>query len=94
MASQATIGNTTISPAANGPLLSIEGDWVLGHYKQLIEIVNQLIPKIDVKTQVDLSKLGSFDTAGANLLYDLLGKAWANIKRRIKTLHARMISAL
>lgn len=74
MAKSTIIGNATITSSSNGSLLSVEGDWVLSQYPQLIEIVKKLAPSVDTNTQVDVSKLGAFDTAGANLLYDLIGK--------------------
>ena len=74
MASSATTGNATISSSASGSLLLIEGDWVLGQYPKLIGVVKNLAPKVQTNTQIDVSKLGAFDTAGANLLFDLIGK--------------------
>ena len=74
MASSATTGNATISSSASGSLLLIEGDWVLGQYPKLIGVVKNLAPKVQTNTQIDVSKLGAFDTAGANLLFDLIGE--------------------
>ena len=74
MVSPSTQGNAQITVTATGDMLSIEGDWILSHYTQLFALVGSLTPQIKDQTQVDMSALGSFDTAGANLLYDLLGK--------------------
>ena len=74
MVSPSSQGNAKITASSTGELLSIEGDWVLSHYTQLVALVKSLAPQLTAKTQVDISALGSFDTAGANLLYDLIGK--------------------
>ena len=74
MVSPPTPGNAQISVSATGNLLCIEGDWILSHYTHLVALVSSLTPQIKDHTQVDISGLGAFDTAGANLLYDLLGK--------------------
>ena len=74
MTNPTMLGNAQMTTLESGDLLSIEGDWILGQYPRLVEIVKNLSTKINDKTQVDVSKLGAFDTAGANLIYDLIGK--------------------
>jgi phospholipid/cholesterol/gamma-HCH transport system permease protein len=74
MVSPSPSGSAQVIVTTTGTRLSIEGDWVLSHYSELATLVKTLSPQINLQTDIDISKLGAFDTAGADLLYDLLGK--------------------
>ncbi|MDO5653605.1 MAG: MlaE family lipid ABC transporter permease subunit [Brachymonas sp.] len=49
------------------------GDWTLAHYQALQAQVQQLQADANAIAGVDISELGALDTAGADLLYKLLG---------------------
>ena len=53
--------------------LIIQGDWVLGHYAELRQQVQRLRKDGTRYTQADLQQIGRLDTAGGQLLTELLG---------------------
>lgn len=59
----------------NPGVLVISGDWLLEHYSQLRRLTEAARQHADAITQVDLSSLNNLDTAGAQLLAELLGQA-------------------
>ncbi len=61
--------------SADNAVLHLQGDWTLPHYARLEALMAQLAPRIHAATVVDVSALGAVDTAGAQLLYQLLGEA-------------------
>jgi phospholipid/cholesterol/gamma-HCH transport system permease protein len=61
--------DTTDSPGQ----LRISGDWTLAHYRSLRHQTQALRDGFSASTRIDLSQLGSLDTAGASLLVELLG---------------------
>ncbi len=61
-----------ISPD-NPEHLVIQGDWVLGHYAELRQQVQRLRRDGTRYTQADLQQIGRLDTAGGQLLTELLG---------------------
>ena len=63
-----------ISSSSDNPAqLSIRGDWVLEHYAELRQQVQRL-RRTDIQfDQADLQQIGRLDTAGAQLLTELLG---------------------
>ncbi len=61
--------------SADNAVLHLQGDWTLPYYARLEALVAQLAPRIHAATVVDVSALGAVDTAGAQLLYQLLGEA-------------------
>ena len=61
--------------SADNAVLHLQGDWTLPYYAQLEALMAQLAPRIHAATVVDVSALGAVDTAGAQLLYQLLGEA-------------------
>lgn len=62
----------TESPDQPGHLV-IHGDWVLAHYAALRQLVQRLRKNPQPFTQADLRNLGKLDTAGGQLLTELLG---------------------
>ncbi|CEA03009.1 ABC transporter permease [Pseudomonas saudimassiliensis] len=56
----------------NPDLLVIQGDWILEHYTELRQLVGQLRKEGETR-EPDLSQLGRLDTAGGQLLTELLG---------------------
>jgi len=55
----------------NGDQLALQGDWTLEHYAALRELVSVSAP--DPHCHVELSSIQRLDTAGAQLIADLLG---------------------
>ncbi|CNH13212.1 ABC transporter permease [Yersinia thracica] len=55
--------------------VSIKGDWVLAHYRDLEPVVAQFCTNSPPSVVFDLNQLGALDTAGATLLALLLGEA-------------------
>lgn len=53
--------------------LIIRGDWVLSHYAELREQTGETQEQAPAAENADLSELGELDTAGAQLLAELLG---------------------
>src|SRR5690606_15256811 len=63
-----------ISTSPDDPAhLTLEGDWVLEHYAQLLQQVRDLTRSGAACSSADLRRIGRLDTAGAQLLADLLG---------------------
>ena len=63
-----------ISPSPDNPAhLNIRGDWVLEHYAELRRQVEQLRCSSNRFTSADLQQIGQLDTAGGQLLTELLG---------------------
>ena len=56
-------------------VLHLRGDWTLPHYAQLEMLVAQLAPRLQTSATIDVAELGALDTAGAQLLQQLLGEA-------------------
>ena len=60
-------------------VLRLRGDWTLPHYARLEALVTQLAPRLQASTAasatIDAAELGALDTAGAQLLQQLLGEA-------------------
>ena len=66
--------NSFISQSPDNPEhLIIRGDWVLAHYAVLRQLVQQLRSGKQRFTQADLHQLDKLDTAGGQLLTELLG---------------------
>ncbi|MFO7705534.1 MAG: ABC transporter permease [Halopseudomonas sp.] len=59
----------------NPGLLVISGDWLLEHYSQLRRLTAAARQHAAAITQVDMQRLNKLDTAGAQLLAELLGQA-------------------
>lgn len=57
----------------NPPHLVIRGDWVLEHYAELRQLVGRLRTEQSATAEADLSQIGRLDTAGGQLLTELLG---------------------
>ena len=66
-------GSAQLDATATPPRLRVAGDWTLAHYATLERSVNALKGRLDNNTPIDLSALGTMDTAGASLLAGLLG---------------------
>ncbi|MFN3579388.1 MAG: MlaE family ABC transporter permease [Pseudomonas sp.] len=62
------------SPTDKTGHLIIQGDWVLEHYAQLRRLTRQSASKQPSIQSVELDQLGKLDTAGAQLLAELLGR--------------------
>ncbi len=63
-----------ISQSPNNPEhITIRGDWVLAHYAALRQLVRRLDNGTQRFTHADLHELGKLDTAGGQLLTELLG---------------------
>lgn len=63
-----------ISTSPDNPgCLIIQGDWVLGHYAELRQQVQRMRRGGKRYTQADLQQIGRLDTAGGQLLTELLG---------------------
>ncbi len=63
-----------ISHSPDNPAhLIIQGDWVLEHYAELRQQVQQLQKNGSQFAQADLHQIGRLDTAGGQLLTELLG---------------------
>ena len=57
-------------------VLRLRGDWTLPHYARLEALVTQLAPRLQASSAtIDAAELGALDTAGAQLLQQLLGEA-------------------
>lgn len=56
-------------------LMVISGDWLLEHYTRLRQLTDTARARKQEITQVDLQQLDKLDTAGAQLLAELLGQA-------------------
>ena len=68
------IANRFISTSPDDPAhLTLEGDWVLEHYAQLRQQVRDLTRSGAACRSADLRRIGRLDTAGGQLLADLLG---------------------
>lgn len=59
----------------NPGLLVISGDWLLEHYSQLRRLTGAAQQHAAAVTRVDMDQLQQLDTAGAQLLAELLGQA-------------------
>jgi len=66
-------GSAQLDATATPPRLRVTGDWTLAHYATLEQVVGALKNRLDKNTPIDLSALGTLDTAGAALLAGLLG---------------------
>lgn len=55
--------------------LFLQGDWTLPHYAQMEALLPQIAARLNASTTVDVTALGALDTAGAQLLQQLLGEA-------------------
>ncbi|AYD43354.1 MlaE family ABC transporter permease [Yersinia rochesterensis] len=64
-----------IDSSAQPVRVSIKGDWVLAHYRDLEPVVAQFRTNPPPSVVFDLNQLGALDTAGATLLALLLGEA-------------------
>lgn len=63
-----------ISTSSDDPAhLTLQGDWVLEHYAQLRQQVRELSRSGTPYRSADLHRIGRLDTAGGQLLADLLG---------------------
>ncbi len=61
-------------PKDPSDILRISGDWTLKHYAELRTLIEQIPEKQRQNfTQVDMSQLAGLDTAGGQLLAELLG---------------------
>lgn len=61
--------------SADHKVLHLQGDWTLPHYAQMEALLPQLAARLNASTTVDTTALGALDTAGAQLLQQLLGQA-------------------
>jgi phospholipid/cholesterol/gamma-HCH transport system permease protein len=68
-------GSAQLDATATPPCLRVAGDWTLAHYASLEHAVAAIKAPLGTETRIDLSQLGSLDTAGASLLAGLLGAA-------------------
>ncbi|WP_202864039.1 ABC transporter permease [Dyella jiangningensis] len=68
-------GSAQLDASTSPPSLRVAGDWTLVHYATLERNTAALKSRLDTATPIDLSGLGSLDTAGASLLAGLLGAA-------------------
>ncbi|MBV8158407.1 MAG: ABC transporter permease [Dyella sp.] len=66
-------GSAQLDATATPPCLRVAGDWTLIHYATLEHTIAALKNRLDKTTPIDLSGLGTLDTAGASLLAGLLG---------------------
>jgi len=66
-------GSVRLDTSTDPAQMWIAGDWTLAHYHDLKRQTNALSAGFSPATQVDMSKLGALDTAGASLLVELLG---------------------
>jgi phospholipid/cholesterol/gamma-HCH transport system permease protein len=71
-------GSAQLDATTTPPRLRVAGDWTLAHYATLERTVDSLKSRLDTNTPIDLSALGTLDTAGAALLAGLLGAARLN----------------
>jgi len=62
-------------PSGNSGVLVISGDWLLEHYGQLRRLIAAAQEYAGTITQIDMDPLNKLDTAGAQLLAELLGPA-------------------
>lgn len=68
--------NTFISYAQDNPRrLIIQGDWTLEHYAELRRLTDTLRTTAASFREINLDQLGRLDTAGGQLLVELLGTA-------------------
>lgn len=66
--------NRFVSRSPDNPAqLVIHGDWVLEHYAELRQLVKRLRNDDTPYDQADLQQIGELDTAGGQLLTELLG---------------------
>lgn len=56
-------------------LLRVGGDWTLPHYRALAAQIGPVRDRLPEHARIDVDGLGAIDTAGAHLLFDLLGAA-------------------
>lgn len=77
MISSAVSANAVGNIHEHARQLSIQGDWVLEHYSQLDNQVQEKLKGTSTNSyktdQIDLTELGKLDTAGASLLIEYLG---------------------
>jgi len=73
MSTSMATGSAQLDATATPPRLRVTGDWTLAHYATLEQVVGALKNRLDKNTPIDLSALGTLDTAGAALLAGLLG---------------------
>ncbi|MHA6204580.1 MlaE family lipid ABC transporter permease subunit [Dyella soli] len=66
-------GSAQLDATAKPPCLRVAGDWTLVHYARLEQAIAAISLPLASDTTVDLSQLGTLDTAGASLLVNLLG---------------------
>ncbi|CFR17337.1 ABC transporter permease [Yersinia kristensenii] len=67
-----------IDSSAQPVRVSVKGDWVLAHYRDLEPVVAQFRANPPPSVVFDLNQLGALDTAGATLLALLLGESRIN----------------
>ncbi|MBW5843676.1 ABC transporter permease [Yersinia kristensenii] len=67
-----------IDSSAQPVRVSVKGDWVLAHYRDLEPVVAKFRTNPPSSVVFDLNQLGALDTAGATLLALLLGEARIN----------------
>lgn len=67
-----------IDSSAQPVRVSVKGDWVLAHYRDLEPVVAQFRTNPPPSVVFDLNQLGALDTAGATLLALLLGESRIN----------------
>lgn len=73
MDKSAATGHGEFSENGGGSLLRLSGDWTLAHYRALAAQLITLRARLNPDTRIDVAELGAIDTAGASLLFDLLG---------------------
>ncbi|MDO4796208.1 MAG: ABC transporter permease [Brachymonas sp.] len=61
--------------SAESNTLFLQGDWTLPHYAKMEALLPQLAARLNASTTVNAAALGALDTAGAQLLQQLLGEA-------------------
>lgn len=72
---QASPGELRWDRQSQPAVLSVTGDWTLTHYLALRDKVERYLPELGDDTRLELRQLGRLDTAGADLLAQLLGPA-------------------
>ncbi|THF63750.1 ABC transporter permease [Pseudothauera nasutitermitis] len=68
-------GRADFAAASGGSVLRLSGDWTLAHYRPLAGRLAALRAQLRDDTRLDAAALGTVDTAGASLLFELLGPA-------------------
>ncbi|MDO9596944.1 MAG: ABC transporter permease [Azoarcus sp.] len=68
-------GTIELSGSAEQALLRVGGDWTLAHYRALAAQIAPVRARLHEHARIELDGLGAIDTAGAHLLFDLLGAA-------------------